>query len=107
MSTFAEETRTARKGHVCAYCRMAIDPGEKYETWVCKDGSSVFRCNAHRFCIGFYAKHTYASEEIFTDCFWDAMLDWRREVEDELGVATHTLDDSGPREKCYCRRCLP
>ena len=50
------ETPTARKPHRCWWCAERIEPGEKYNRWVWKDGRDLLAVKCHPECYDAWAE---------------------------------------------------
>lgn len=67
-----DECRKARKRHLCNYCGHDIEPGEKYNYSLLKDGGDVYSWRAHEKC-------NFIATEL-----WDYIDPWEGLDEDQF-----------------------
>jgi hypothetical protein len=64
MPLVTQGTRTARKPHICAYCRSTIPLGSKHDVWVWADMGTAYRLRGHAECAGYHSRVPGWEEEL-------------------------------------------
>lgn len=72
-------TVTARKQHICTWCREEIEPGDKYERSAWADSGTAWTQKAHPACadlIGRYAEFYGLDSDDPVE--WSDVIEWQR-----------------------------
>jgi hypothetical protein len=83
METLSEKVQTARKKHICNFCGLPINPGEKYEAQFIENCGDAYPCKTHPSCSALADKldmYSLCDEGVTEDNFYEIVCSKYRDI---------------------------